>query len=139
MYNIIEITESNKEVLEKFISNNILPNSFRYFDKRKSDVIKHHVITIILLDFNLPIGYAHIDFDDNTYWFGICILDDYKNKGYGTQLMKYIFNHEKIKKINEIHLTVDKINNNAMHLYLKFHFIIIDEKDTLFIMKKINK
>lgn len=136
MYNIIEITEYNKEILEKFISNNVFPNTFRYFDKRKSDVIKNHIITIILLDFNLPIGYAHIDFDDNIYWFGICILDDYKNKGYGTQLMKYIFNDEKIKNLNKIHLTVDKINNNAIHLYSKFNFTIIDENEIYFTMLK---
>ena len=87
---------------------------------------------------DIIVGYAHIDYE-NKYWFGICVLEHYKNKGYGTQLMKYIFNHEKIKKINEICLTVDKINNIAMHLYLKFNFTIIDEKDTLYFMKRINE
>jgi GNAT superfamily N-acetyltransferase len=138
MYNFIEITEDNIEILDNFIIKNTLPSTFRYFNKRKSDVIKNHIITILLMNDDIIIGYAHIDYE-NKYWFGICVLDDYKNKGYGTQLIKYIFNHEKIKKLNEIYLTVDKINNIAIHLYLKFNFTIIDEKDTLYFMKRINE
>ena len=86
------------------------------------------------MDSNLPIGYAHIDFDDNKNWFGICILENYQGKGYGKKIMEYIFNHEKINNLNEIYLTVDKINIVAINLYLKFNFIIIDEKETYFMM-----
>jgi ribosomal protein S18 acetylase RimI-like enzyme len=134
MCDIIEITEKNKVLLNNFILNNKLPNTFRYFNKRSSDVINNHLITIILLDKNLPNGYAHIDFDDNKYWFGICILENYQGKGYGKKIMEYIFNNEKIKNIDKIYLTVDKINTIAIKLYTNFNFNIIDEKETYFTM-----
>jgi hypothetical protein len=83
MLNILEITENNICLLKDFIYNNKLPNTFRYFNKRTIDVIKNHLITIILLDNELTLGYAHIDFDDNKYWFGICILENYQGMGNG--------------------------------------------------------
>jgi len=129
----IEVNNSNKDLLDSFISMN-LPPTFRYFSKRKSDVIQNHLITLLLIE-ETPIGYAHIDFEDNKYWFGICILD--KGKGYGTKMMNTIFNHEKIKQVKKVYLTVDKINTIAIHLYSKFNFKIIEEKDTYFTMLKI--
>ena len=134
MCDIIEITEKNTSLLQNFILNNKLPNTFRYFNKRNIDVIKNHIITIILLNETTPIGYSHIDFDDNKYWFGICILEKYQGNGYGKKIMEYIFNHENIKNIKNIYLTVDKINIVAINLYKKFNFYNIDEKDTYFTM-----
>ena len=134
MCDIIEITEQNKVLLNNFILNNKLPYTFRYFNKRNLNVINNHLITIILLDKDLPVGYAHIDFDDNKYWLGICILEEYQGKGYGKKIMEYIFNNEKIKNIDKIYLTVDKINTVAIKLYTNFDFTIIDEKETYFTM-----
>jgi ribosomal protein S18 acetylase RimI-like enzyme len=134
MCDIIEITEKNKVLLNNFILNNKLPYTFRYFNKRNLNVINNHLITIILLDKDLPGGYAHIDFDDNKYWFGICILENYQGNGYGKKIMEYIFNNEKIKNIDKIYLTVDKINTVAIKLYTNFDFTIIDEKETYFTM-----
>ena len=48
--------------------------------------------------------------------------------------MEYIFNNEKIKNIDKIYLTVDKINTVAIKLYTNFDFTIIDEKETYFTM-----
>jgi ribosomal protein S18 acetylase RimI-like enzyme len=125
---ITEITENNIFLLKDFL-NNKLPNTFRYFNKRTIDVIVNHIITIIFLYNELPIGYAHIDYDGTKYWFGICILDKYQGNGYGNKMMEYIINHEKIKKINKIYLTVDKINNIAIKLYKKFNFYINENDD----------
>ena len=138
MNNIVEINENNNYLIHDFLINSI-PSTFRYFNKRTIDVTKNHIITLILIDENLPVGYAHIDYDDNKYWFGICILENYQCKGYGTKMMEYILNHEKIKNIDKIYLTVDKININAIKLYKKFNFCNIDEKDTYFIMYLNNK
>jgi ribosomal protein S18 acetylase RimI-like enzyme len=132
MHNIVEITDSNIDLLTIFLNNNI-PSTFRYFNKRTIDVLKNHIITIILIVDNLPVGYAHIDYDIK-HWFGICILDKYQGIGYGKKIMEYIFNHEKIKNIDKIYLTVDKINELAVNLYKKFNFYNIDEKDSYFIM-----
>ena len=138
MCDIIEITEQNKVLLNNFILNNKLPDTFRYFNKRNIDVIKNHLITIILLDKELPFGYAHIDFDDNKYWFGICILENYQGNGYGKKIMEYIFNNEKIKNIDKIYLTVDKINTVAIKLYTNFDFIVNEDFETYYKMIIIN-
>jgi ribosomal protein S18 acetylase RimI-like enzyme len=135
MLNIVEINENNNNLLQYFISNNTLPNTFRYFNKRTVDVIKNHLMTIMLLDNELPVGYAHIDFDDNKYWFGICILENYQGMGNGKKMMEYIFNNEKIKNIENIYLTVDKININAVNLYKKFKFNTIEEHSFYLLMK----
>lgn len=133
MNNIIEITENNNYLLNEFLNNSI-PGTFRYFNKRSVNVISNHLITLILIDNNLPVGYAHIDYDDNKYWFGICILENYQGKGYGKKLMEYIFNHKKITNIDKIYLTVDKINDIAINLYKKYNFYIIEENDSYFKM-----
>ena len=132
MNDIIEITENNNYLLNEFLNNSI-PGTFRYFNKRSINVIKNHIITLILIDDNLPVGYAHIDYDDK-YWFGVCILDNYQGKGYGKKIMEYIFNHERIKNIDNIYLTVDKVNYIAISLYKKYNFYIVEEKDTYFMM-----
>ena len=133
MNNIIEITENNNYLLNEFLNNSI-PGTFRYFNKRSVNVISNHLITLILIDNNLPVGYAHIDYDDNKYWFGICILENYQGKGYGKKLMEHIFNHEKITNIDKIYLTVDKINDIAISLYKKYNFYIVEERDSYFMM-----
>ena len=133
MNDIIEITENNNYLLNEFLNNSI-PGTFRYFNKRSINVIKNHIITLILIDDNLPVGYAHIDYDDNKYWFGVCILENYQGKGYGKKIMEYIFNDERIKNIDNIYLTVDKINYIAISLYKKYNFYIVEEKVTYFMM-----
>lgn len=136
MFNIIEVKQHNKEILDTFIVNNIFPNTFRYFNKRTSDVINYHVVTLLLMNDETPVGYAHIDFDCDKNWFGICILGKYQGKGFGKLMMEYIFNIEKVKNIDKIYLTVDKVNNVAIKLYEKYDFNIIDEKNSYFTMVK---
>jgi ribosomal protein S18 acetylase RimI-like enzyme len=51
-------------------------------------------------------------------------------------MMQYIFNNEKVKNIDKIYLTVDKVNNVAIKLYEKYDFNIINEKNTYFTMVK---
>ena len=133
MTSIIEIDNDNIHYLQNFISNEC-PGTFRYFKTRNIDIIKNHVITIILLVDGLSIGYAHIDYD-NKYWFGICILENYQGKGFGKQMMEYIFNHQKVKNLQEVILSVDKINDKAIRLYKRFNFIVIEEHDKFYIMK----
>jgi GNAT superfamily N-acetyltransferase len=137
MINIIEINKNNINYLENFIQN-VLPSTFRYFKSRNIDIIKNHIITIILVVDEISIGYAHIDYE-NKYWFGICILDEYQGRGLGKKIMEYIFNNKKIINLEEIYLSVDKINEKAIKLYKNFNFNIIEENDNFYIMKKIKK
>jgi len=131
---IIEVNKNNISLLKNF-TNNKLPNSFRYFNKRPINIIENHILTILLLNNNIPIGYGHIDFEDNKYWLGICILEEYQGKGNGKKIMDYLLNN---KKIDKIYLTVDKNNINAIKLYKKYNFNIIEEFDTYFLMLKNN-
>jgi len=128
---IIEISDLNKNLLINFLKQHI-PNTFRYYNKRNINVIKNNILTILLIYDNKEIGYAHIDYDIK-YWLGICILNEYQNKGFGTLLMNYIFNNNKI--INKkIFLTVDKENKGGLYLYKKFNFKIVEEYDTYYLM-----
>jgi predicted acetyltransferase len=128
--NIIEINDTNVELLTPFISNP-LPSTFRYFEKRTVDVIKDHAVTLLLKKEETIIGYAHIDYEknDSKYWFGICILPDHHNKGYGTYLMKHILIKSTEKNIDSIYLTVDNINIHAIKLYSKHNFKAIETND----------
>jgi perosamine synthetase len=128
--NIININKSNIHLLSQFISNP-LPSSFRYFESRPVDVIENHEITLLLMNGEIPIGYAHIDYDKNSdrSWFGICILPNYHNKGYGNFLMKNIILKCKNKNLNTIYLTVDNSNTYAIKLYLKYNFNEIQKNE----------
>ena len=85
---------------------------------------------------SIPFGYAHIDYckDTNKYWFGICILPNYQNKGYGKLLMNYIFQQPDVKNIKQIHLTTDVINDNAIQLYTKYNFKQVESNDKFITM-----
>lgn len=135
MLHIIEIDETNSHYITTFLSNNI-PSTFRYFKSRSIDIIKNHILTIVLLNKEqIPIGYAHIDHEDK-FWLGICILETYHGMGLGSKMLEYIFNHEKIKPLTEIFLTVDSINTKAINLYKKFDFDIVEQRDNIYVMKK---
>jgi len=134
MLHIIEIDESNNHYLPTFLVNDI-PSTFRYFKTRSVNILKNHILTIMLLDTELPIGYAHIDYQDK-YWLGICILDAYQGNGLGNKMMEYILNHEKIKVLDDIYLTVDSTNENAIKLYKKFNFKIVEVMENVYVMKK---
>jgi len=136
--NIIEIKENNIFLLDNFIIKirQINDKNFRYYNKRDSNVIINHIITILLFDSNdnknnnkLAIGYAHIDYYDNKYWFGIYLDKEYRDKKIGDLLIKYILNYNKILNINEINLSVDIDNTNAIKLYINNGFIMDDDEN----------
>ena len=120
--NIIDIKEENKNILKKYIPR-INSEYFRYFNKRNEDIIKNHLITILIKNNNDIIGYSHIDYDNGKYWFGIYLNDTYRGKGYGNQIINYIKNHYLLKSINEIFLSVDIDNQYAIKLYKKNGFL----------------
>ena len=129
---IIEINYNNITHLNDFIDND-LSSSFRYFKNRTIECINNHILTIVYISENKSVGYAHIDKEDDRYWFGICILDEYQGKGIGKQLIEYILNN--VKTIPKISLTVDKDNIKAIKLYTQYGFKIIDEKETYYYME----
>ena len=143
--NVIEITDNNINLLNDFINKIKINNNkhFRYYRTRDINSIKNHIITILLFDINInsgsAIGYAHIDYVDDTYWFGIYLDENYRGNKIGDLIIKYILSHNKLFNINEINLTVDIENINAIKLYKNNHFNIvnIDNINIYYLMNKI--
>jgi GNAT superfamily N-acetyltransferase len=133
---IIQITDTNINYLNTFLQNDF-PITFRYFNNKTAEqVIKNHYKTILYLDNNTPVGYAHIDYDivNNKYWFGICVLSSYQKMGIGSQLIAKILEYFNNSDIDSLHLTVDKVNTSAYNLYLKNGFTLNRETNTIYIM-----
>lgn len=133
--NYNSINNENIYLLEKFIKLNNSKN-FRYFENRNINIIKNHIITLILTDKNENIiGYGHLDFEENI-WLGICVCENYRGKGFGKKIMSYLLEYAKNNNIKKIYLTVDKDNTIAKNLYEKNKFIVEKETDNFFKMVK---
>lgn len=133
---IIEINSVNIHYLNVFLNNHI-PLSFRYFNnKTVSDIVKNHFKTFMYIENDIPLGYAHIDYDivNDKYWFGICVLTDHHKKGIGKRLITTVINHFENANFESLYLTVDKTNNIAYNLYLKFGFKVLRETSSIYIM-----
>lgn len=133
---IIEITHSNINYFYNFLQNDF-PTTFRYFNNKTAEqVLRNHYKTILYLYNDIPVGYAHIDYDNinNKYWFGLCVISKYQNMGIGTKLIKEIINYLNNSTIDILYLTVDKSNIVAYNMYLKHGFKIQRETDIIYIM-----
>jgi perosamine synthetase len=132
---IVEMNQENKQEIYDTFLGKINHTHFRYFNHRNIDCLNNHVVSIVLYDKvnQKYFGYAHIDKEEN-YWFGIYIDDAYQNKKLGSLLMNTILKHKSLNDINSIYLTVDKDNKNAIKVYEKYGFKIIQEKEMFYKM-----
>ena len=136
-YNLIN--NKNIYLLKEFIQNEKSEN-FRYYQNRNINVIKNHILTLILTnEMKNIIGYGHLDSEENKIWLGICVCENYRGKGYGKKIMNYILGFAKNNNLEKIHLTVDKNNLVAKKLYEKNNFIIEKENEKFFKMVKYMK
>jgi GNAT superfamily N-acetyltransferase len=97
-------------------------NTFRYFSSRDIFVLNNHLITVMVYEDELPVGYGHLDKDGETIWLGICVCQNKKGKGYGKLVMNRLIEEAVLNKISSLKLTVDSINKEAIMLYKKFAF-----------------
>jgi ribosomal protein S18 acetylase RimI-like enzyme len=132
---ISRITVENSRYLTDFLSNNI-STFFRYYTKRDISVIKDHLVTYIGIVKGNPVAYGHIDYskDENKYWLGICLLEEYQGKGYGKQMMNSLIDIFNTTNIDTLYLTVDKNNSKAISMYKKYFFSIIAEGESYYMM-----
>jgi GNAT superfamily N-acetyltransferase len=132
----IPINNDNKDILENFAST-IKNKHFRYFENRNIDCILNHKKTILYrhIETNKIIGYTHIDYFEK-YWFGIYIDENYRGKKLGDLLLKYTLNKNELKDIDNVFLTVDSDNFNAIALYKKNGFLVESETNNKLYMKK---
>jgi ribosomal protein S18 acetylase RimI-like enzyme len=76
-------------------------------------------------------GYGNID--NETPEFAISLFQEYRNKGYGTQMMKKMIEYLIEKGYKQTSLSVDK-NNYAVRMYQKLGFETIQENEHDYIM-----
>lgn len=129
--------ENQCEIYSSFLSN-IANLNFRYFNNRSIACLDNHIQTVVLYDTKQKkyIGYAHIDYVEK-YWLGIYIDDYYQGKKLGSLLLKYLLQHNKVYKINAIHLTADVNNEIAIKLYKQNSFNIIKTTDKYYEMERL--
>jgi len=127
-----KINLNNIEKLKLFFKKNKKSKkNFRYYNTRKFDIIKNHLVTILYYKDNFCVGYGHLDKEDNKVWLGIVVDEDYQNLGIGGLIMDDLL----LKHKGTIHLSVDKTNINAQKLYKKKLFTIIEENKNHYIME----
>jgi len=140
MITIKNINLNDSEILNEFLNNlGDSRNSFRYYKNRDITAINNHLLTCLLFNDAKPIGYAHLDKENDLIWLGIAIIESEKGKGLGNMLMKHLINFAIEQKLKIIFLTVDLQNTNAIKLYQKYHFEIEAKKNEYFLMKLILK
>jgi len=131
------VTVSENLDLKNFINNagNSL-ETFRYFNKRSVESIVNHAVTILGYFNDIPVAYGHLDKENEDIWLGICVSENYKNKGFGKLIMSELIKYGNDHKIKKIKLIVDKNNINAINLYEKFNFFIVDNfKENVYLME----
>jgi ribosomal protein S18 acetylase RimI-like enzyme len=134
------LKEATVEDVKKFcLSAGKSLEKFRYFKNRKYSIINNHYCTFVYYKDKDPIGYCHLDIEDNILWLGICVSENHLGKGLGKLMMiKLMDAFKSQKKFYYLYLTVDKDNYKAIDLYNKFGFYIIDKKEKYFKMRLSN-
>ena len=119
----IKNISSDLKLLHHFISNlGEAKLSFRYYDKREMSAIQNHLVTLLVMNDDIPVGYGHLDQENGNIWLGISVNPDFQGQGIGNILMTELISDAKENNIEKIHLTVDKENITAQKLYEKFKF-----------------
>ena len=141
---IIEVTYSQFEevlLLSSFIeSMGESSNSFRYFSSRPIEIIKNHLVTVLLLKDGNPVGYGHLDVEGDDVWFGIAVAYEFKGLGYGKEIIKYLTNKADYLRLPTVKLAVDSDNFAAHSLYTNFAFEEVNKKGSLlFFERKLSK
>ena len=114
---------SDLKLLHHFISNlGEAKLNFRYFDKREMSAIQNHLVTLLVIHDDIPVGYGHLDQENENTWLGISVNPDFQGQGIANTIMTELISDAKKNSIKIIQLTVDKENITAQKLYEKFKF-----------------
>jgi perosamine synthetase len=125
----VPIVRATRDSLGEFLCNP-MPETFRYFAKRSiQDSLAAHTLTLLAMDGDSPIGYAHID----DRWVGLCVLPSSQAKGVGTALLTFVISYARLAGI-PLRLSVDKTNARAISLYRRHGFRTTRETETVYFM-----
>jgi GNAT superfamily N-acetyltransferase len=125
-----KVIRGRDEKLRCIIQNNIFNSDNRiplkvediYYDEMQDYYCEDGAILMKVN--NIYIGYGQIIMKDNyPYVVNFGVIEDYRNKGYGKMLLKYILNilYKKGKKL--VKINVDSENKLAIKLYESVGFI----------------
>lgn len=136
---IIEIGLDGQYLLQRFLNaagSSLV--SFRYFANRSFDVLSDHLITVLFMIDDTPVGYGHLDKEENKVWLGICVAEGFGGLGIGKQIMSYLDEAAVKFKIDQVYLSVDRENLKAQNLYNKCGFRVTEnyESGNLIFMRK---
>lgn len=134
LYNKFDIKHIND------IGNSYINNFDKLYDLNK--LLNDNINKIYVYDYEEILGFIHLTVLNNEIDIINIVVDkQYRNKQIGTKLLKYVLN---IYNKHTFYLEVSEDNINAIKLYKKFNFKIINkrkkyykDKDAL-IMKKEN-
>ena len=116
---------ANRQLLQSFVAN-VMPPTFRYFNTHSIDIcLNTHTLTLVAMEGENPVGYAHID----DRWVGLCVLPQAQQRGYGSFLLKLVIEIARLSGIPQLRLTVDRDNETAYNLYLRYGFVIQESTD----------
>lgn len=134
----LKIDRSNLNFVKKFVDQlGPAAISFRYFNSRPVEITLNHRFSCLLMEGDQPVGYGHLENENDITWLGIAILPSYQHKGYGKKMMEELIKNAIQLDIPEIKLTVDKDNIGALKLYENFHFTIENETSSYYIFKRL--
>ena len=134
LYEAIFIPEGAEKPPREIILNEELQVYIRDFGKRKDDhclVADNDGKVVGACWVRIMNDYGHID--DETPSFAISVLEEYRGKGIGTDLMRVMLELLKAKGYKRASLAVQK-ENYAVKMYKKVGFEIVGENEQEFIM-----
>lgn len=127
MRKVIKATPDKiKQLLDRSING---VKTFTYFNKRPLEIVNDHLVSLILLEDDLPIAYFHLEEENNKVWLGMLIADDYIKKGIGWKCTKVLLDFATLLDVGQIYATTDK--NGAMFQHMlnskRFNYSVVEE------------
>lgn len=105
--------------------------TFRYFKSRPLSIIANHLLTCVYVENGLVAGYGHLDKEGTDIWLGIAVTQQFRNRGIGSKIFKFLIESSIEYGVKVVKLTVDKSNSAAINLYQKYGFVITRSIDDI--------
>lgn len=96
--------------------------SFRYYRSRPLEVIRKHLVTVLLVEGESPIAYGHLEPEGETLWLGIAVSEGARGRGLGRTMLRFLIDYAREQNLEKIDLTVDLDNAVAINLYRSVGF-----------------
>ena len=122
-------TKREDEGLRCFIQNSVFKDNDRIplvpYDIKLEEEEDYYIndLCVFIMIGNVTIGYGQVISKKDLYTIvNVGILDEYRNKGYGEMLIKYLIYLCYKKHISQVTINVDVNNYKAFNLYKKMGF-----------------